>query len=217
MLPYINIWMHYYTTEGSSMNLSQKKAIKIIQQVGGIIHTAEAINKGINSKTLYELRDKGTLTQISRGVFQITELDISNPDFVTVISRVPHSVICLISALSFHNLTTQIPRKVDIAIPRHARVPRIDWPPIAAYRVSPEAFNAGIELHKIDGITVQIYCPEKTLADCFKYRNKIGLDVVLEALKFYKQRKKFNANALDTYAKICRVRKVMRPYLELII
>jgi predicted transcriptional regulator of viral defense system len=199
------------------MNPSQKKAIKIIQQIGGIIHTAEAINRGINSKTLYELRDKGVLTQISRGVFQVPELDISNLDFVTVISRVPRGVICLISALSFHNLTTQIPHKVDIAIARNARIPRIDWPPIAAYRFSPEAFNAGIELHKIDGVTVQIYCAEKTLVDCFKYRNKIGMDVVLEALKFYKKRKKFNANDLDKYAKICRVGKIMRPYLELLI
>ena len=198
------------------MTPSQKKSIKIIQLVGGIIHTAEAINRGINSKTLYELRDKGALTQISRGVFQISELDISNPDYVTVISRVPHAIICLISALSFHRLTTQIPRNVDIAIPRNARVPRIEWPPIAAYRVSPEAFNAGIEFHKIDGVTVQIYCPEKTVVDCFKYRNKIGLDVALEALKFYKQRRKFNPNVLDTYAKICRVGNIMRPYLELI-
>lgn len=199
------------------MNASEEKAIKIIREMGGIIHTAEAIKKGINPKTVYDLRNKHVLAQISRGVFRVAELDLSNPDFVTVGSRVPNAVICLISALSFHGLTTQIPHKVEIAIARNARVSHIDWPPIKTYRFSSEAFEAGVEVHQIDGVNVQIFCPEKTLADCFKYRNKIGIDVVLEALKFYKQRKIFNVDALIKYAKICRVEKIMRPYLELII
>lgn len=197
-----------------NMSPSLDKALKIILQLGGIIHTGEAIKSGINSKTLYELRDRGALEQLSRGVFRVIELDISNPDFVTVITRAPHAVICLISALSFHEITTQIPHQVDIAIARNARSPKIEWPPISAYRFSSDAFQAGIPEHNIDGVIVQIYSPEKTLADCFKYRNKIGLDVALEALQYYKERKKFKVDDIYKYSKICRVENVLLVVID---
>ncbi|MCL4491546.1 MAG: type IV toxin-antitoxin system AbiEi family antitoxin domain-containing protein [Nitrospirae bacterium] len=197
------------------MTPSVEKAVKIIRQVGGTIRTAEAIRKGIHPRTLYALRDRGILDQITRGVYRLAELDtISSPDLVTVASRAPHAVICLISALSFHNLTTQIPHEVSIAIPRDSRIPRIHYPPVAVHKFAPESFQAGIEDHRIDGIIVRIYSPEKTLADCFKFRNKIGMDVVLEALKLYKERRKFDLGELLKYARICRIEKVMKPYLE---
>jgi len=196
------------------MAASLIKAFKLIQESGGIIHTAEAIKKGINSKTLYALRDKGMLEQVSRGVFRLFDHDISSPDFVTIMSRAPHAVICLITALSFHELTTQIPHAIDIAIARNARAPRINWPPIRVYRRSPMVFEAGIEKHQIDGVTIQIYSAEKTLVDCFKYRNKLGIDIVLEALKFYRVRKPLKVDDVIKYAKICRVEKIMMPYLE---
>jgi predicted transcriptional regulator of viral defense system len=197
------------------MTPSVEKAVKIIRQMGGTIRTAAAIRKGVHPRTLYELRDRGTLDQITRGVYRLADLDtISSPDFVTVASRAPQAVICLISALSFHNLTTQVPHAVSIGIPRDSRIPRINYPPVAVHKFAPESFQAGIEDHLIDGVTVRIYCPEKTLADCFKFRNKIGMDVVLEALKLYKERRKFNLGDLLKYAKICRVEKVMKPYLE---
>jgi predicted transcriptional regulator of viral defense system len=197
------------------MASSIEKAVEIIRQMRGTIRTAEAIRKGIHPRTLYTLRNSGALEQISRGVYRLAELDaISNPDLVTVATRVPHSVICLISALSFHNLTTQIPHEVSIAIDRGSRIPRIYYPPIAVHKFAPESFRSGIEEHRIDGVTVRIYSPEKTLADCFKFRNKLGMDVVLEALKLYKTRKKINLDDLLRYAKICRVENVMRPYLE---
>lgn len=194
---------------------SVEKAVQIIRQMGGTIRTAEAIRKGVHPRTLYALRDCGTLEQISRGVYRLAELEaISSPDLVTVASRVSHAVICLISALSFHNLTTQIPHEVSIAIDRRSRIPRIDYPPVAVYKFASESYGAGIEEHCIDGVTVRIYSPEKTLVDCFKFRNKIGMDVVLEALKLYKARKKLNLGDLLRYARICRVEKVMKPYLE---
>lgn len=197
------------------MTPSIEKAVKVIRQMGGTIHTAEAIRKGIHPRTLYALRDSGTLNQITRGVYRLAELDaVSSPDLVTVASRAPHAVICLISALFFHNLTTQIPHEVSIAIPQNFRIPRIHYPPVAVHKFAPESFEAGIEEHRIDGVIVRIYSPEKTLADCFKFRNKIGMDVALEALKLYKERTKFNLDGLLKYAKICRVEKVMRPYLE---
>jgi len=152
---------------------------------------------------------------VSRGIYRLVELPpISNPDLVTVSLRFPNIVICLVSALAYHDITTQIPHHVSVAVPRDSRMPSLDYPPIHAHRFSKEAYKSGIEKHRIDGVHVKIYGPEKTLADCFKFRNKIGMDVVLEALKLYKTRKKFDLGELLKYARICRVEKVMRPYLE---
>jgi predicted transcriptional regulator of viral defense system len=139
---------------------------------------------------------------------------ISNPDLVTVGLRFPNAVICLVSALAYHDITTQIPHSISVAVPRESRLPSLDHPPLLVRRFSDQAYSAGIEEHQIDGVPVKIYSTEKTLADCFKFRNKIGMDVVLEALKLYKTRKKFNIGELLKYAKICRVERVMRPYLE---
>ena len=176
---------------------------------------SEAIDHGITRYMLYSLRDKGVIEQISRGVYRLAELPtISNPDLVTVSLRFPRAVVCLISALDYHDITTQIPHAVSVAAPRNTRTPSIDFPPIQVHRFSDETYKAGIEKIKIDETPVKIYNPEKTLADCFKFRNKIGMDVVLEALKLYKERLKFNIPKLLKYASICRVEKVMRPYLE---
>jgi len=101
-----------------------------------------------------------------------------------------------------------------VAVPRKSRIPFLDYPPLQVHRFSYQAYHSGVEEHRIDGVSVKIYSLEKTLADCFKFRNKIGMDVVMEALKLYKARKKFNLESLINYAKICRVEKVIRPYLE---
>lgn len=176
---------------------------------------SEALQYGISRYTLYKMRDNGLLEQVSRGIYRLVDLPpISNPDLVTVSLRFPKAVICLISALSYHGMTTQIPHAVSVAVPRNARMPELDYPPVHAYKFSAEAFNAGIEKHQIDGVLVQIYCAEKTLADCFKYRNKLGMDIVLEALKLFRSQKKSNMDKLLKYARVCRVEKVMRSYLE---
>ena len=120
----------------------------------------------------------------------------------------------MISALSFHELTTQIPHEVHVALRRGAEEPRLDYPPIRTYRFTDEAFTAGVEVHELEGMSVRIYSPEKTLADCFKFRNKVGLDTVLEALRLYRERRNVNVDAIMRYAEICRVKEVMRPYLE---
>ena len=193
----------------------RKQPEEIFRACGGQLRMSEAIKHGISRYMLYSLRDRGIIEQVSRGVYRLVELPpISNPDLVTVGLRFPKAVICLISALAFHEITTQVPHNVSVAVPRDSRLPSLDYPPILAHRFSEETYQSGIEEHRIDGVTVKVYCPEKTLADCFKFRNKIGMDVVLEALKLYKSRKKFNLGELLNYAKICRVEKVMRPYLE---
>ena len=124
---------------------------------------------------------------------------------------------CLISALTFHEITTQIPREVYLAIKRGAESPRIDYPPLRVFRFSGDAFSEGIQAHEIDDVPVHIYSPEKTLADCFKYRNKIGTDTALEAVKLYRERKRIKVGEIMKFAKVCRVAKVMRPYLESIL
>lgn len=176
---------------------------------------SEAIERGITRYMLYSLRDRGVVEQVSRGVYRLVELPpISNPDLVTIGLRFPNAVICLISALAYHEITSHVPHNVSVAVPRKSRMPWLDYPPLLVHRFSDPAYSAGIEEHLIDGVTVKIYSPEKTLADCFKFRNKIGMDVVLEALKLYKARKQVNLGDLLQYAEICRVEKVMRPYLE---
>lgn len=176
---------------------------------------SDAIKYGISRYRLYKMRDNGLLDQVSRGIYRLVDLPpISHPDLVIVSLRFPKSVVCLISAISYHGMTTQIPHEVSVAVPRDARIPSLDYPPVHAYKFSAEAYEAGIEKHQIDGTVVKIYSAEKTLADCFKYRNKLGMDVVLEALKLYRSQKKFNIDKLVKYARVCRVEKVMRSYLE---
>ena len=191
------------------------KAKTIILKQGGIIRTQEAIKQGIHPRTLYQLRDSGELEQLSRGVYKLREgKPLEHPDIVTVAIRVPKGVICLASALSFHEMTTQVPHTVTIALEKGAEQPRIDFPPVTVFRFSSACFSAGIETHMLDGVSVRIYSPEKTLVDCFKFRNTIGMDIVLEALKLYQQRKQKDLNALMDHAKTCRVASVMMPYLE---
>lgn len=192
-----------------------QRAVTVFEKHGGILRTAEALRAGIHPHTLYAMRDAGTLERISRGVYRLAErLPLGNPDLVTVAKRVPNGVICLISALAFHDLTTQIPHEVHLALPRGAEEPRLDFPPIRTFRFTGKSFTEGIEIHRLDGVPVRIYSPEKTLADCFKFRNKIGLDVVIEALRFYRERRKIKVEELMRLASVCRVQKVIRPYME---
>jgi predicted transcriptional regulator of viral defense system len=139
---------------------------------------------------------------------------MGNPDLAIIAMKIPKGVICLISALSYHEITTEIPHEVYLALPRGTEPPRLDYPPLRVFRFGRYAFEEGIEQHDVDGVLMRVYSPEKTLADCFKYRNKIGIDVALEALKNYRRRKQFNVDELMHYARVCRVERVMRPYVE---
>lgn len=180
-----------------------------------VFRTGDALKAGIHPRTLYAMRDQKIIEELGRGLFRFADMPgLTNPDLATVAMKVPKGVICLISALSYHDLTAEIPHEIYLALPRGAEPPRLDYPPLRIFWFSDSAFTEGIEQHDVDGIPVKVYNPEKTLADCFKYRNKITLGVALEALKFYRQRKRFKTDDLIHYARICRVEKVMRPYLE---
>jgi predicted transcriptional regulator of viral defense system len=191
-----------------------EKARKAFRAHGGTLHTTEALTAGIHPRTLYAMRDAGEIETLARGVYRLAGLPpLANPDLVTVAQCVPNGVICLISALAFHDLTTQIPHEVHVAISRTARTPRLTFPPLRVYRFSNAAFAAGVDTPTMDGIPVRVYSPEKTLADCFKYRSKIGMDVILEALRTYRRQHPRFQRVLE-YARICRVERLMMPYLE---
>jgi predicted transcriptional regulator of viral defense system len=192
-----------------------KEAVALFKEHGGIMRTSEALDKGIHSRTLYWMRDHGFLNQLERGVYQLDDMEsLSNPDLAVIGTKIPDATICLISALDFHEMTTQIPHKVHIALPRGHWKPKLDYPPIQVYRFSGKSLSEGIETHEVDGVNIQVYNPAKTIADCFKFRNEIGMEIVLEALKKGLKKGKATYSDILKYAAICRVKNVIRPYLE---
>ncbi len=192
-----------------------EKVKQILRDAGGMMRTSDAIRAGIHPRTVYSLRDSGALVQISRGLYRLSEIkSLSDPDLVVVSIRVSNAVICLVSALSFHEMTTQIPHEVSAAIPSYSKSPIITYPPTRLYTFSSPSCQAGIEEHMVGDDTITVYSIEKTLVDCFKFRNTIGMDIALEALKLYRSRMQFKHAKILEYAKICRVEKIMNPYLE---
>ena len=196
------------------MNAAMENVIERMEQLGGLARTRDLLSQGISSRTLYRMRDAGLVDCVSRGLYQLPDLVLEDPDLETVMKRIPSAVVCLVSALSIHGITTEIPHEVYLALDRGSKKPRIDYPPIRLFWMSGDAFSEGVEQHKTGTVSVPVYCVEKTLADCFKYRNKIGMDVVLEALKLYRERFRFDGSKIMRYARICRVENIMRPYLE---
>lgn len=194
------------------------RAVEVFKKHGGILRTSQALGSGIHPSTLYTMRDSGVLDTVSRGVYRLSSIPpIDDPDLVTIAIRIPAGVICLISALAFHELTTQIPHEVHVALPHGAEEPRLDFPPFRTYRFTGQAFTEGVEIHELDSVNVKIYNPEKTIADCFKFRNKIGIDTAVEAIRLYRERRTIRIDELMRYAKFCRVEKIIRPYLEAIL
>jgi predicted transcriptional regulator of viral defense system len=193
---------------------SIEKAIRIFQEHSGRLRTSEAIRFGIAPRTLYNLRDSGQIEEVTRGIFRLPGTSSNeHSDLLQVALRIPNGVICLISALAFHNLTAQIPHAVYVALPVDAEKPRIAYPPLRLFWLSQSSYKSGVQEHEVDEAVIRIYGREKTIADCFKFRNKVGLDVALEALKEGLRQGCKPASIME-FARIDRVEKVMRPYLE---
>ena len=193
---------------------TQEIASQLFRKNGGTLRTSEILRLGVHPRTLYHLRESGKITQLSRGIYRLTDLPpLENSDLATIAKRVPTGVVCLISALSFHQLTNEIPHEVYLAIPTGKEKPKINFPPTRVFHFSPETYAAGIEEHILDEVKIKIYSKEKTIADCFKFRNRIGLDVTLEALRQCVSKGGSRKKILD-FARICRVEHVIRPYLE---
>lgn len=197
------------------MASSVERAIAIFQEHDGMLRGSEADEFGIHRQTIARMLEAGVLTKEERGLYRLAG---SQPgthiDLIQVAKLVPKAVICLISALSFHGLTTQIPRKVYIALPAKTKKPKIKYPRIDPVWMSELSYASGIERHQLGSTKVAIYCREKTVADIFKFRTKIGEDVAIEALRDYVQREDHDVNRLLHFAKIDRVKTVMSPYLK---
>lgn len=192
------------------------KEENLFRQNGGTLRTQTALELGIHPRKLYQLRDEGKIIEISRGIYQLAEFaELNNTDLAAVSLRVPEAVICLISALSFHELTTEIPHEVYLALPRGKKNPKIDFPPVRFFHFSEKTIRAGVENHLVSGVNIKVFSAEKTVADCFKFRNKIGIDVAIEGLKMCLSRSGSRAKILE-YARLCRVEKILSPYLQAI-
>ncbi len=191
------------------------RAASVFRKHGGVLRTMEALRLGVHPRTLYAMRDAGLLERLGRGLYRLADLPpLGNPDLFAVALQVPDGVLCLISALSFHEITTQIPHEVYVALRRGAEPPRLEHPPVRVFWFTGKAFAEGIETHELDGVTIRVYGAAKTVADCFKYRNKLGLEMALEALKTYLHEKRGSPDELLRFARVCRVEKAMRPYIE---
>lgn len=191
------------------------KAREAFLQAGGVLRTSQALRAGVHPRDLYALRDAGALEPVSRGVYRLADLEpLAEPDLVTVAARVPKAVIALVSALHFHGLTTEIPHEVSVALPPGTARPRLDWPPLRVYRLSGQMFTSGIETHEQDGVPLRVYSAAKTVADCFKFRNRLGIEVAVTALREGLAERRFTPAEMLRAAKTCRVDRIVRPYLE---
>ena len=196
---------------------AQERLLDLARKRGSVTRQ-EAVAAGIHTQTLSRLVRSGDLERVGRGLYRLPETPITeNHGFALVAAAVPKAVICLISALRFHEIGTQLPHEVWIAIDRRSRRPSIEYPRLRVFRFGGVALTEGIETHSLEGETVRIYTAAKTVADCFKYRNKVGLDVALEALREAWRDRRFTMDEIHRYARICRVEQVMRPYLELLV
>jgi predicted transcriptional regulator of viral defense system len=195
-----------------------RKARAEFRRHGGMLRMADALRSGIHRRTLYAMRDSGQVEVLARGLYRLADAPVlGHPDLVTVAAKIPRGVVYLISALAYHEMTTQIPHEICIAIPRNSEPPHLDYPPIRVVRLSKTPYEGGIETHKLDGVSVKVYSREKTLADCFKHRSEVGLDTVLEAVRIYKAQGRVDVDAILRYTAVCRVASVARPYLESLI
>lgn len=189
--------------------------VKFLEKKHGVAAFSEIKNAGFHKATLKALQHSGKIEKTDRALYRLSKGEyLSNPDLVSVSIKAPRAVVCLISALYFHEATDEIPRRVDLAVSFGSRSVKIDHPPVRFYHFSKKAHEAGIEEHKIDGRTVRVYSLAKTLADCFKFRNKIGIDVARNALKEAITKRRVRPNEIMHYAEICRVHNVIRPILE---
>lgn len=181
----------------------------------GLLRASDLDTVNAPRVVLTRLTAAGLLEKVGRGLYRLPDSQGSEFESLAVVAtKIPQAVFCLLTALQFHELTSQLPRQIWIGMPRGSHTPRIEYPPIKMVQFTGEAYTAGIETIERDGIELRVYSVAKTVADCFKHRNKIGLDVALEALKDSRKSHKASSDDLWRHAKICRVANVMRPYME---
>lgn len=197
------------------MKKKSQDMIDYFKSQGGAVRFSSVLRAGFHRDSLILLIKEKKVEKIARGLYRLSDYEFaSHPDLVAASLQAPKGVICLISALAFHEATSEIPRCVDFAIPRSSRSYKITYPPVKFYRFTQKAWEAGIEKHETDGYKIRVYSLAKTIADCFKFRNKIGVNVAREALKIAITEKGVSNKEIMQYAKICRVNNVIKPILE---
>ena len=204
------------TSDILQQDSSTQRVLSFVRE-RGLVRPRDVEALGLSRVTLLRLYDRGELTRLGRGVYALADADpTQNALLAEACLRVPPSVVCLLSALRFHELGTQSPHQVWLALPGKARKPRLDYPPLRVVRFSGLPLSEGVEEHKRSDGTIRVYGVAKTVADCFRYRNKIGLDVALEALRECRRDRRATLDALWHYASVDKISTVMRPYLEAI-
>lgn len=200
---------------------AEHSALHIIQAKGGLIRVQDALQAGIHPDVLKRLCSENKLEQLTRGVYALADVTLDTPplelDFITICKRSTKAVICLESALQYYDITTQLPRFVHIALVHGSYAPNFKRPAVQVHHFSKASYAAGVETVKLPAGAFRIYSPEKTLADCFKFRNELGMDVVKEALEQYRYSFTPKIDLLLQYAKVCRVETVMRPYIDAVL
>jgi predicted transcriptional regulator of viral defense system len=192
----------------------QEHAVRVIAKLG-LVRPADLEARGIPRAHIYRLARHGLVQRLTRGIYAAAgHAPTAEHSLARVAKRVPGAVFCLLTALRFHGLTTQAPAEVWIALPEKARRPRLDYPRLRVARFSGPVLAAGIETHRVEGVEIRVYSAAKTVADCFRYRNKVGIDVAVEALRDFSRRHRGGATALARYARVGRVSRVMQPYLD---
>ena len=197
------------------MEKKSQDMINYFKSHGGVVRFSSVLKAGFHPDSLKSLVKQGKVEKIARGLYRLSDNEFaSHPDLVTVSLQAPRGVICLLSALAFHEATHEIPRRVDIAIPRSSRSYKITYPPVKFYRFAQNAWEAGVEEHKTNECKIKVYSLAKTIADCFKFRNKIGMNTAREALRTAITEKGIKPMEIMQYAKICRVNNIIKPILE---
>ena len=198
--------------------MSQTAAILALAARQRLLRAADVRGLGCSPQLLIRLHQGGQLQRVARGLYSLPVTEIAEHQTLLEVSqRVPKAVVCLLSALQFHELGTQAPHEVWVALPEGTQTPAVDYPPLRVVRLRGEAYSEGIETIDTHGAPIRVYGVAKTVADCFKFRNKIGLDVALEALKDAWRQRKLDLTELAQFAQVNRVERVMRPYLEAVV
>ncbi len=200
------------------MSERKQELIKFFEERGGVVRFSSVIKAGFHSDLLSDLYKKKHVKKIARGLYCLSTFEFdSHHDLIIATLQAKHGIVCLISSLYFHEVTGEIPKVVDMAIPKGTRMNKVTYPPVRFYKFSNKAWEAGIEEYQSSGHSFRVYSLAKTIADCFKFRNKIGVNIARSAMKVAINEKKVKPTEIMKYAKVCRVDKIIKPILETMI
>lgn len=197
------------------MQLQSSDTVRsVLATLGGTARTSAILNAGVHPRDLYAARGAGVLVEVSRGVYRLADLPLTEPELVAVAARMPRAVLCCVTALHVHGLTQEIPRAVHLMLPRGTRAARVDPTPLEVYHCSGEALTTGVEEREVDGVPVRVTTPAKSVADAFRFRSRLGMETAVDALKQVLRARAATPTEIASMARLCRVEPVVRPYLD---